>query len=160
MSSNATYASGTTLTVALADALPAGVAGALLSGVPSTAMTLLRGESLLDGATAAGTILLRGERRTLPLLAAAVPVHLALSFGWAAVLSAVLPDRATVPAAVGGGLLIAALDLEAMGRAFPAIRALPQGRQWADHVAFGLAVGVVVARRRRARRLSPPPAGA
>ena len=122
--------------------------------MPSTAVTLLKRESLLDGAAAAGTILLRGERRTLPLLAAAVPVHLALSFGWAAVLSAALPRRATVPAAIAGGLAIAALDLEVVGRAFPAIRALPQGRQWADHVAYGLAVGVVV-RRRRLRRAAP-----
>jgi hypothetical protein len=130
--------------------LAAGLAGAILSGVPSTAVTLLKRESLLDGAAAAGTILLRGERRTLPLLAAAVPVHLALSFGWAAVMAAALPRRATVAAAVAGALGIAALDLEVVGRAFPAIRALPQGRQWADHVAYGLAVGVVV----RCRRLS------
>jgi hypothetical protein len=139
------------LTVALADALPAGAAGALLSAVPSTAVTLLRGERLLDGATAAGSIVLPGERRTLPLVAAAVPVHLALSLGWAAVLSALLPRRATVPAAVAGALAIAALDLELVGRAFPRIRALPQGRQWADHVAYGLAVGVVVRRRRLSR---------
>ena len=122
--------------------------------MPSTAVTLFKRESLLDGAAAAGTILLRGERRTLPLLAAAVPVHLALSFGWAAVMSVALPRRATIPAAVAGGLAIAALDLEVVGRAFPAIRALPQGRQWADHVAYGLAVGVVV-RRRRLRRAAP-----
>ena len=154
MSSRATYACATPLTVAPADVLAAGGAGALLSGVPSTAVTLLKHESLLDGATAAGTILLRGERRTLPLLAAAVPVHLALSFGWAAVLTAILPRRATIPAAVAGGLAIAALDLEVIGRAFPAIRALPQGRQWADHVAYGLAVGTVV-RRRRLRRAAP-----
>ena len=134
--------------------LAAGLAGAILSGVPSTTVTLFKRESLLDGAAAAGTILLRGERRTLPLLAAAVPVHLALSCGWAAVLSAALPRRATVPAAIAGGLAIAALDLEVVGRAFPAIRALPQGRQWADHVAYGLAVGVVV-RRRRLRRAAP-----
>jgi hypothetical protein len=151
MSSKATYASDTTLTVALADALAAGAAGAVLSGVPSTAVTVVRGERLLDGAIAAGSILLPGERRTLPLVAAAVPVHLALSLGWAAVMSALLPRRATVPAAVAGGLAIAALDLELIGRAFPRVRALPQGRQWADHVAYGLAVGVVV-RRRRLRR--------
>jgi hypothetical protein len=159
MSSNATYAPGTPLTVALCDALPAGAAGALLSAVPSTTITLLRGESLLDGATAAGSILLPGERRTVPLLAAAVPVHLALSFGWAAVLSAALPHRATVPAAVAGALGIAALDLELIGRAFPRIRALPQGRQWADHVAFGLAVGAVVRRRRRLRSARARPCG-
>jgi hypothetical protein len=152
MRSNATYASGTPLTVALSDALAAGAAGALLSAVPSTTVTLLRGESLLDGATAAGSILLRGEQRTVPLVAAAVPVHVGLSLGWAAVMSRALPRRATVPAAVAGALAIAALDLEVIGRAFPRIRALPQGRQWADHVAYGLAVGVVVRRRRLRRR--------
>jgi hypothetical protein len=157
MSSNATYASDTSLTVALTDALAAGAAGAVLSGVPSTTVTVLRGESLLDGATAAGSILMPAERRTLPLVAAAVPVHLALSFGWAAVMSVLLPRRATVPAAVAGALAIAALDLEIFGRAFPRIRALPQGRQWADHVAYGLAVGVVVRRRRLSRRV---PSGA
>src|SRR6476646_4434260 len=102
MSSRATYASVTPLTVAPGDVLAAGLAGAILSGVPSTTVTLFKRESLLDGAAAAGTILLRGERRTLPLLAAAVP----------------------------------------------------QGRQWADHVAYGLTVGVVV-RRRRLRRGAP-----
>src|SRR3954447_22629130 len=111
MSKRATYAA-TPLTVALADALPAGAAGALLSGIPSTTVTLWRRESLLDGANAAVTILLPRERRPLPRLAAAVPVRLAVSFGWAALLSARLTARATVPAAVGGGLAIAALDLE------------------------------------------------
>jgi hypothetical protein len=121
------------------------------SGVPSTLWTLASRGSLLDGALAAGSIVLRGERRPLPLLAAAVPVHLALSYGWAAVLAATLPRRATVPAAVGAGLAIAALDLGLIGRRLPRIRALPQPPQWADHVAFGLAVGVVVRGRRRAR---------
>src|SRR3954466_14326580 len=156
MSKRATYAA-TPLTVALADALPAGAAGALLSGVPSTTVTLWRRESLLDGATAAGAILLPRERRALPLLAAAVPGHLALSFGWAAILSARLPARPAAPAAVGGGLAIAALDLEVVGRAFPRIRALPQGRQWADHVAFGLTVGAVVRHRRRSRSARAAP---
>ena len=36
-------------------------------------------------------------------------------------------------------------------RRFPAVRALPQGRQWADHVAYGAAVGAALAWR-RARR--------
>jgi hypothetical protein len=151
MSSSATYACATPLTVALEDALAAGAAGAVLSGIPSTFVTVVRGESLLDGATAAGSILLPAARRTAALVAAAVPVHVALSLGWAAVMSALLPRRATVPAAVAGGLAIAALDLELIGRAFPRIRALPQARQWADHVAYGLAVGLVVRHRRLSR---------
>jgi hypothetical protein len=98
---------------------------------------------------AAGTLLLPGERRALPLLAAAVPVHLALSLGWAALLDRTLPrghERAT---GLLAGLAIAALDLGVIGRRLPAIRALPQGRQWADHAAYGLAVGAVLGRRRR-----------
>ena len=114
-------------------------------------MTLARRERVVEGAAAAGSILLPHETRTLPLVAAAVPVHLALSFGWAALLSAALPRRSTVGAGVVAGLGIAALDLGVIGRRLPRIRALPQGRQWADHAAYGLAVGVVVRRRRAAR---------
>jgi hypothetical protein len=117
------------------DALAAGLAGAVLAG---------RGDDVLDGARAAGAIVLPRERRTPVLLAAAVPVHLALSFGWAAVLAAVLPRRAAPASGVVAGLGIAALDLGVIGRRIPAIRALPQGRQWADHVAYGLAVGVAL----------------
>ena len=156
MSRRATYASATPLTVALADALHAGAAGAVLSAVPSTTVTLLRRESLLDGAIAARSIVLRDEERRLPLLAAAVPVHLALSYGWAVPMAALLPRRATVPAAVAAALGIAALDLGLIARALPRIRALPQGRQWADHVAYGLVVGAVV-RRRRLRRAAGAP---
>jgi hypothetical protein len=157
MSISATYASGTTLTVALGDALAAGAAGAVLSAVPSTTWTLARGESLLDAAAAAGSILLPAERRRLPLIAAAVPVHLALSLGWAAVLGATVPAGRELSGGVAGGLAIAALDLGLIARRFPRVRALPQGRQWADHVAFGLAVGAVLRARRR-RRASRPAA--
>jgi hypothetical protein len=128
--------------------LQAGLVAAVASGAPSTAWTLLRGEDLLDGARAAGAIVLPRERRTPVLLAAAVPVHLGLSVGWAAVLGAVLPRGAEPAGGALAGLAIAALDLGVIGRRIPAIRGLPQGRQWADHVAFGLAVGLVLRARR------------
>jgi hypothetical protein len=96
-------------------------------------------------------VLLPREQRTLVLLAAGAPVHLALSLGWAGVLAAVLPPRDEPAFAVLGGLAIAGLDLAVLGRLFPPIRALPQGRQWADHAAFGLAVGAVLQNRRHAR---------
>jgi hypothetical protein len=123
----------------------AGLAGAALSGVPSTAVTLARRESLLDGIRAAGAIALPGETRTPVLVAAAVPVHLALSLGWAAVLDAA--DAGPL-SGLALGLAIAALDLGVIGRRIPAIRALPQGRQWADHAAYGLVVGQWLRRRR------------
>jgi hypothetical protein len=130
-------------------ALEAGLVAAVLSGAPSTLITLARGEDVLMGARAAGTLLLPRERRTLPLLAASVPVHLALSLGWAVVLDRALPRGREPLTGTLGGLAIAALDLGVVGRRLPAMRALPQGRQWADHVAYGLAVGAVLARRRR-----------
>jgi hypothetical protein len=137
----------------VADALAAGLAGALLSGVPSTAYTLWRGEDLLEGGRAAGSIVL-GPRATGPLLlAAAAPVHLALSLGWAAVLARVAPRGRELPVCVAGGLAIAALDLQVLGRRLPRIRALPQGRQWADHIAFGVAVGAILQHRRAAAAL-------
>jgi hypothetical protein len=118
--------------------LAAGLAGAALSGAPSTAVALWRGEDVLDAARAAGNIALPDETRTPVLLAAAVPVHLGLSLGWAAVLDRLRAGPLTGAAA---GLGIAALDLVVIGRHIPAIRALPQPRQWADHAAYGLVVG-------------------
>jgi hypothetical protein len=116
----------------------AGLAGAVLSGVPSTTVALWRGEDVLEGARAAGKILLPRETRTPVLLAAAVPVHLGLSLGWAAVLDALDAGPLSGIAVAMG---IAALDLGLIGRRIPAIRDLPQPRQWADHAAYGLVVG-------------------
>jgi hypothetical protein len=132
------------------DALTSGLAGAVLAGIPSTALSLARGDDVLDGARAAGAIVLPRARRTPVLLAAAVPVHLALSLGWAFALERVLPRGAEPVTGAIAGLGIAALDLAVIGRRIPAITALPQGRQWADHVAYGLAVGVALRLRRRA----------
>ena len=88
---------------------------------------LAGGGDVLAGGRAAGAMLLAHERRTVPLLAAAVPVHLALSLGWAAVLAPLLPRGAEVPAGIAGGLAIAALDLRVIApRRFPAVwRAAP-----------------------------------
>jgi hypothetical protein len=130
-------------------AVEAGLVAAVVSGAPSTLVTLARREDVLAGARATGTLLLPRERRALPLLAAAVPVHLALSVGWAVALDRALPRGREPLSGLLGGLAIAVLDLGVIGRRLPAIRALPQGRQWADHAAYGLAVGAVLAHRRR-----------
>jgi hypothetical protein len=112
---------------------------------------MVRGDDVLEGGRAAGAMLLPHERRTAVLLAAAVPVHLAISIGWAAVMATALP-RGREPAwGVVGGIVIATLDLALIGRRIPSIATLPQGRQWADHAAYGLSVGLVL-RARRSRR--------
>ena len=106
---------------------------------------------MLEGARAAGAMVLPHERRTVVLLAIAVPTHLAISLGWAAVMAAALPQGHEPARGVVGGMAIALLDLALIGRRIPAIAALPQGRQWADHAAYGLAVGLALrARRSRA----------
>jgi len=132
-------------------ALQAGLVAAVVSGAPSTVWTLLEGGDVTEGGRALGRVLLPREERTWVLLAAGAPVHGALSVGWAYVLAAVLPERDEAVAGVIGGLGIAALDLAVLGRCFPSIAALPQGRQWADHVAYGLSVGLVLRKSRHAR---------
>src|SRR4051812_22418118 len=81
----------------LGDALRAGAAAAVVGGAPSTRHAVAAGRPVLEPTLAAGTLLLGdGERRTGRLLAAAVPVHLGLSLGWAVVLARVLPREHTV----------------------------------------------------------------
>jgi hypothetical protein len=135
----------------LGDALAAGGAAAVLSGVPSTVHALVTGGEPLAATLAAGSIALQRENRRLPLLLAAVPVHIGVSLGWALVLASALPRRRTVLAGAAAGLAIAALDLGTVGRRAPRLRALAIGPQLADHLAYGAVVGAVLARRRRRR---------
>jgi hypothetical protein len=131
------------------NALLAGVGGSVVGGVPSTVWTLAAGGDLLEPTLAAGSIVLRGEQRRARLAAAAVPVHLATSLGWAFALERLLGRRASTGTGALAGLAIAALDLGLGGRLFPRIRALPMLPQLADHVAYGATVGYVLARARR-----------
>ena len=126
----------------------AGAAGAVVGSVPSTIWALATGGDPLEATVAAGSMLLPHEHRRAPLVAAAVPVHLAFSFGWAIALAHVLPRRHTAAAGALAGLGIAALDLGIGRRIFPRVRELPLRPQVADHLAYGLAVGFVLARRR------------
>ena len=115
---------------------------AVLSGIPSTVHALATGRDPLEATYAAGTVLLPGETRHARLLAAAVPLHLALSLGWTVVL-----DRAGARSAARGavaGLAIAALDLSVAARLFPRVHALPLLPQVADHAAFGLVAGALL----------------
>ena len=131
------------------DGLVAGAVAAVVSGAPSTLHALATRSSPLEATLAAGTLLLPRERRTPPLVLAAAATHLALSFGWALLLAALLPRRRTVAAATFAGLAIAAFDLGVVGRRYPRIRALPQVPQVLDHIAYGATVGAVLSRRRR-----------
>jgi hypothetical protein len=129
------------------DAIVAGAWAAVLSGAPSTLHALVTGRDPLEATKAAGSIVLPRETRTPALVAAAAPVHVALSLGWALVL-----QRTGVRGAARGaaaGLAIAALDLGVVGRRYPQIRGLPVAPQLADHLAYGAVAGIVLARRSR-----------
>jgi hypothetical protein len=125
-------------------AIRAGAWGATLSGLPSTLHALATGRDPLEATKAAGSMLLPRETRTLPLVAAAIPVHLTLSFGWAVVLEQA--GRGGVARGTAAGLAIAALDLGLVGRRFARVRALPLGPQIVDHLAYGAIVGFALDR--------------
>jgi hypothetical protein len=129
------------------DGLAAGAVAAVLSGIPSTVHALATGRDPLEATLAAGSVVLPEETRPERLLAAAVPVHLALSLGWGVVLARVLPRRPSTAQGALAGLAIAALDLGVVGRRFPRVRALPLGGQLADHAAYGAVVAAVLRRR-------------
>ena len=117
---------------------------AALSGIPSTLHALATGRDPLEAVYAAGSIVLPRETDRARLVAAAIPVHLALSLGWTRVL-----DRAGIRDARRGalaGLAIATLDLGVAGRRFPRVRALPLVAQLADHAAFGAIAGLLLGR--------------
>ncbi|MFD9739470.1 hypothetical protein [Umezawaea sp. NPDC059074] len=124
-------------------ALRAGVVAGVLSGAPSTVHALATGGDVLAATRAAGTLL---PGRRSPALRGAL-AHVVITAGWTAVLAAV--HRRRPFGVVGGavaGLGIAVLDLEVVGRRYPAIRALPRWPQYADHLAFGALVGGLLRR--------------
>jgi hypothetical protein len=130
--------------------LTAGAVAAVASAAPSTLWALAAGRDPLEATLAAGSMVVPGETRRGRLVAAAVPVHLALSLSWAVVLAGCLPRPRGVAAGAVAGLAIAVLDLGLVARRFPRVRALPLLPQLADHAAYGATVAAVLERRRRA----------
>ena len=140
--------------VDLRDVCFAGLVAAMVSGAPSTLHSLVSGRPVLEPSLAAGSLLLPRERRTGPLLLAALAVHTSLSLGWAFVLAHMLGRHS---GAVSGGLAgagIGLFDLLGVGRRFERIRALPLAPQLADHVVYGATVAFVLRKRRAIRRVS------
>ncbi len=133
------------------------VLAVVLSGLPSTLHALATGRSPLQATKAAASLApvarhrAAGSATLAGTLVRGAIVHVAVSAWWAFVL-----PRLRVRGVLGGavaGLLIAALDLEVVGRRCPELRALPRVPQWLDHVAFG----VLIAARPRPERPAPAP---
>jgi len=124
-------------------AVAAGLWAAALSGAPSTLHALATGRDPLEATLAAGSVVLPRETSRLRLFSAALPLHLAMSLGWALVL-----ERARVRGAARGaaaGLGIALVGLGAGSAVSTRMRSLPLLPQVADHLAYGAIVGAVLA---------------
>jgi hypothetical protein len=113
----------------------------VLSGGPSTVITIARGQNLLDSTRAAGTLLGR------PSLVRGAVAHVLITLFWTGALAALLPKRRPVLEGLAAGVAIAALDLGVIGRRFPQIGALDAGPQVLDHLAFGVVASVVLSSR-------------
>jgi uncharacterized protein YndB with AHSA1/START domain len=125
------------------DAVVAGLVAGALSGLPSTAVAVVRRRRVLEATRAAGSLL---GSNSVPR---GVVAHGAVSIGWALLLSALWPRRASPAAALalgaGVGAAIAAVDLGVVApRRFPAIAALARAPQVTDHVLFGVVVAAVL----------------
>lgn len=129
------------------DGVAAGAVAGLVAGAPSTVHAALVTGRTLEATLAAGTVLRPDETAPAKLLAAAIPVHAALSVAWGVALAGVLPERRTAWWGAAAGLAIAALDLGLLARRRPRIRALPTWPQVADHVVYGAVAGAVLAHR-------------
>jgi len=75
------------------DGVAAALPASLGSGLPSTIHALATGGEPLEATAAAGSLVFPREHRRRVLLAAAVPVHLAISLAWSVVLARLLPHR-------------------------------------------------------------------
>ena len=133
----------------------AGLIAAVLSGAPSTVVTLRRGEDILASTEAVGEALLPRVRKGWARVAVGGVAHLCISLFWARVMQRLLRAESGTAAAVSGGAAcgaaIAAIDLGLVGRFLPPIRALPGGQLFADHLAYGAIVGWVLQRNRPRR---------
>jgi hypothetical protein len=132
----------------LGDVGRAVVVAGVFSGVPSTVHALVTGGDVLAATRAAGTLL--PGRRGRPGVVAGAVAHALVTVGWVAVLAVVDQRRRLGPwRGALAGAAIAALDLGVVApRRAPAIAALPQAPQWADHLAFGALVGASLRRGR------------
>jgi hypothetical protein len=130
--------------------LEATVAASLLSAAPSLLTTGRYGVRASwrygVGATRAIATLVPPGR---PDVLVGAATHFGISAGFGQVLGRLLPIRHSVLWGAAGGAAMGLIGAGVVGRRFPAIRALPFGRQFADNVAFGVIFALVADRSSR-----------
>jgi len=125
-------------------ALIAGACAALLSGIPSTVYAWWTGQDVMEATRAAGAMLIPAGSSDTKLFWSAALVHGTVSMFWATVLTWTLPHKRTFVWALVAAAGIAFLDLRVIGRLFPEIYSLAFWPQFADHLAWGAVLGVVL----------------
>jgi hypothetical protein len=130
--------------------IEASLVAATLSGAPSTIHALIAGRSLsgtlayvADATRAVGTLVPPGR----PGLVRGAVVHLGISVVCAGAEARILPAQRPVAWGAGAGAVLGVVNIGLIGRAFPAIAALPTMPQIADNIMFGAVVAAVLARR-------------
>jgi hypothetical protein len=127
------------------DALLAATCAAFLSGIPSTLYAWYSGGDILEATRAAGAMLVPPHSSDRELLAAATLVHGTVSLFWATILTWLLPRKRILMWSVLAAAAIAMLDLRVIARVFfPEVYALDFWPQFADHLAWGAAVGATL----------------
>ena len=131
----------------LRSVLRAGTLAALVSGVPSLTWLLVTGGDLSAPINAVAAMVGATDAPVTLRLAAATAVHFAVSLLWAAILVLSIPRRRPIVGSIAAGIAIAFLDLRVIApRFFPEAAALSFPLQLADHVVWGLIVGIVIRR--------------
>lgn len=139
-----------------ADIIASGTAAAILGGIPSTVYALVMGADPLEATRAAGAMLVDPASADAMLIAAAAVAHLGVNFFWAILLAWLLPRRHVLAWALLAAVAIALIDLRVIAPLFfPEVHALAFGPQLADHLAWGAALGGVLAWRWRCRGGQP-----
>jgi hypothetical protein len=133
----------------------AAVVAAVASGAPSTGWALATGSDPLAAARAAASLATPDRPRGSLVVGALV--HAVISLAWTVILAGVLPSRRRAWWGTVAGAGIAALDLGLIGQRIPQIRRLPWAPQVADHLAFGLLVGLVLGRFPAGRSMGSDP---
>lgn len=136
------------------DVCRAWLAATVFSGVPSTVILTATGQDLWPPVRAVGSMLLPTDAPAWMLLAGAALVHGAVSLFWTVVIASLVPPARAPLYATGAAALIAVLDLRIIAPLlFPGVAALAFPPQFADHLMWGLLVGVTLKMRAAKRRL-------
>jgi hypothetical protein len=121
----------------------------LFSGLPSTLFFMATGGDLWPPIRAVGTMIVSGESSPWSIFLAAMLVHGGVSLFWTLVVTSVIPANHVPAYTVAAAAAIAVLDLRVIAPLlFPEVARLSFWPQFADHLAWGLLIGVTLHFRR------------